>query len=172
MAIKLAILNDKARIIRLRPNNNSGSTGDFATKIFGLNVINVSGISDLMTECRKAKEAGVKLVIDLKLQNSKEADSKKILQILEKNFESLDVVLNISAIHSEAYNRKILGRYKEYLDGVVVTFMDQCMNFASIINLNYTNLNLPLIFFGTGEMIPDDIEGASAERLLAGTFKF
>jgi flagellar biosynthesis GTPase FlhF len=31
--------------------------------------------------------------------------------------------------------------------------------------------NLPIKFFGTGEVIPEDIEAASPERLLAGIFR-
>jgi flagellar biosynthesis GTPase FlhF len=37
---------------------------------------------------------------------------------------------------------------------------------------NKAHNKLPLKFFGTGPVVPDDIEAATAERLMAGLFQF
>jgi flagellar biosynthesis protein FlhF len=41
-----------------------------------------------------------------------------------------------------------------------------------LFNLADQFTNLPYKFFGTGEVIPNDVETASAERILAGIFQF
>jgi len=46
------------------------------------------------------------------------------------------------------------------------------MNFGAIYNVHKSHNKLPLKFFGTGPVVPDDIEGATAERLMAGLFQF
>ena len=48
--------------------------------------------------------------------------------------------------------------------------MDLCVSFGSIYNLHKAYNEIPLKFFGTGPVVPDDIEGASAERIMAGLF--
>jgi flagellar biosynthesis GTPase FlhF len=53
---------------------------------------------------------------------------------------------------------------------MVVNFLDMCMNFGGIFNLATHTPKLPFKLFGTGEVVPEDIESATPERLLAGIF--
>jgi flagellar biosynthesis GTPase FlhF len=58
------------------------------------------------------------------------------------------------------------------VDGVIISHVDLCMNFGALFNVHKAHNKLPLKFFGTGPVVPDDIEGATAERLMAGLFQF
>ena len=69
------------------------------------------------------------------------------------------------------YNRKIIERYKPIGDGLVVTQLDTCLNYGSLFNIGRTYGDLPFKFYGTGELIPEDLEAATSERILAGIFQ-
>ena len=77
----------------------------------------------------------------------------------------------LSAIHSEVYNRKVLTTYSGLGDGVIISNLDLCLDYGALFNICEEFPGLPLKFFGTGEAIPDDIESATGERILAGMFK-
>ncbi len=170
MAMKLAVLMEDAKIIRLRENKSEQIKHEFAQSIFKLDVANVETLSHLMTEARKAIEAGKQVILDIKVNAGKEDESKKILDTIKRSFKKIEILANISAIHSELYNRKILSKYKDRLNGVIISYVDQCLNYGALVNTHYKHNELPLKFFGTGPTVPDDIEGATAERILAGMF--
>ncbi|MCO4754947.1 MAG: hypothetical protein KC478_10740 [Bacteriovoracaceae bacterium] len=169
MAMKLAVLMEDVKIIRLR-DSKSPIDNEFAQKVFKLDISNVETLSHLMSEARKAMEANKQVLLDIKVNSGKEDESKKILDTLQRSFKKLEILANISAIHSELYNRKILSKYKEKLNGVIISNVDQCLNYGALVNTHYKYNTLPLKFFGTGPTVPDDIEGATAERILAGMF--
>ena len=83
----------------------------------------------------------------------------------------MEVLVCLSAIHSELYNKKTIGRYRSITNGIVLTHVDQCLNFGSIFNIACLNDKLPFKFFGTGDIVPDDLEAATAERILDGIFQ-
>ena len=169
MAMKLAVLMEDVKVIRLR-SDKQPVENEFAQKVFNLDISNVETLSHLMSEARKAIEDKRQILLDIKVNAGKEDESKKILDTLKRSFKKLEVLANISAIHSELYNRKILSKYKEKLNGVIISNVDQCLNYGALVNTHYKFNNLPLKFFGTGPTVPDDIEGATAERILAGMF--
>lgn len=170
MAMKLAVLMDNVKIIRLRSSNSETIKNEFAKSVFKLDVANVETLSALMTEARKALEEKRQIILDIKVNAGKEDESRKILDTLKRSFKKIEVLANISAIHSELYNRKILSKYKDRLNGVIISYVDQCLNYGALVNTHYKHNELPLKFFGTGPTVPDDIEGATAERILAGMF--
>lgn len=143
----------------------------FAEKIFGLNVIKTNTIAEMVSECRKALEDGKSVFIDYKCSESEVNETKKFIDGLRRAFSKVEVLITLSAIHSELYNRKILGTYRRLSDGAVVSHVDACLNFGSLFNITQDIKDLPYKFFGTGEVCPDDLEPATAERLMAGIFK-
>jgi flagellar biosynthesis protein FlhF len=143
----------------------------FAEKIFGMNVIKTNSIAEMVSECRKAMENGKSVFIDYKCSEAEANETKKFIDGLRRAFSKVEVLITLSAIHSELYNRKVLGTYRRLSDGVVVSHVDACLNFGSLFNITQDIKDLPYKFFGTGEVCPDDLEPASAERLMAGIFK-
>lgn len=170
MGMKLAVLIGDAKVIRLRPRNKMKIEHEFATSVFGIDVVSVDTLSHLMTEARKGKEEGKRLLLDIRIDTDGEDESKKIIDTLRRSFKKLEIMMNLSAIHSEVYNKKLLTKYRDKVDGLVITHLDQCLNYGALVNAHYKFNKLPLKFFGTGGAIPDDVEAASAERILAGMF--
>jgi len=110
--------------------------------------------------------------VDVRLNSKYSDETKKFVETLKRGFQHVEVLCTLSAIHSELYNRKIIARYKDIVDGVIISHVDLCMNFGALFNVHRAHNKLPLKFFGTGAVVPDDIEGATAERLMAGLFQF
>jgi flagellar biosynthesis protein FlhF len=171
MALKLSTLCENSRVIQFRTQGIDKANNEFAAQVFKLDIVTVDSIAHLMSEARKATQVGKNIFLDIKT-NAKDIDeSKKIIDSLKRSMDNLEILVNISAINSEIYNRKILAKYKEFANGVIISYVDQCLNFGSIINAHISS-GLPLKFFGTGQAVPDDIEAATSERLLAGMFDF
>jgi flagellar biosynthesis GTPase FlhF len=171
MVQKIGALKQDAVIIRNITTVNEPKV-NFAEKLFKLNVVKVTSIAEIVSECRKATEAGKCVFIDYKCSDAESNDTKKFIDGLRRAFSKVEVLITLSAIHSELYNRKVLGTYRRLSDGVVVSHLDACLNFGSLFNITQDIKDLPYKFFGTGEVVPDDLEAATAERILAGIFKF
>jgi len=169
MVEKLASLKSNSILIK---NTVSRNEKPMANEVFDYTICHASGITNIVSECRKALEQKKPIFIDYKVDSKELNDSKKVIEALKRLFPNCEVLVNLSSIHSETYNRKILERYKDYMDGITIAHLDLCLNFGSLFNLAINFPELPIKFFGTGELIPDDIEAASPERILAGLFKF
>jgi hypothetical protein len=171
MVQKIGTMKKDSVIIRNVTTVNE-SKASFTEKIFGMHVIKAASIAEIVGECRKAMEDGKSVFIDYKCNETESNDTKKFIDGLRRAFSKVEVLITLSAIHTELYNRKVLGTYQQLSDGVVVSHLDACLNFGSLFNITQDIKDLPYKFFGTGEVLPDDLEAASAERIMAGIFKF
>lgn len=171
MALKLAVLQENVKIIRFRQRKVDQGKADFTSRIFKLDICEVETLSHLMSEARKAVEDGQSLILDLRLDFAEENESKKFIETLKRSFDQIEFLICLSGIHSEMYNRKILSKYHAVSSGVTMSYIDQCMSFGSIVNVHSEFNTLPLMFYSTGAVVPDDIEAATAERILAGMFQ-
>jgi flagellar biosynthesis protein FlhF len=171
MALKLAVLQEGVRIIRFRQADREAANVQFTSQVFNLDIVNVDSLSHLMSEARKAIADNKSIIMDIKTFAQDKDESRKIIDTLKRSFEHIEFLVTVSAINSEMYNRKILSKYKDFASGVIISYMDQCLSFGSILNLHYAYSNIPLKFFGTGATVPDDIEAATSERILAGMFE-
>jgi len=166
---KIASTKEQSSIIKndLMKNNRA----QFSEKILNLNIVKTSTLSEIVSETRKTIEDGRSVFIDYKCSEIDSHDTKKFIDGMRRAFPHVEVLITLSAIHSEMYNRKILASYKKMADGIVLTHLDQCLNYGALFNINAEIKELPYKFFGTGEVVPTDLELASAERLMAGIFK-
>lgn len=170
MIQKIAAMKQDAVVIKNGNSINEQKNG-FAEKIFNLNIVKTSSIAEIVSECRKSLEAGKSVFIDYKCNEVEKNETKKFIDGLKRAFSKVEVLITLSAIQTELYNRKVLGTYRKISDGIVVSHLDACLNFGSLFNIASDTKELPYKFFGTGEIVPDDLEAATAERLLAGIFK-
>jgi flagellar biosynthesis protein FlhF len=172
MGTKIAVLKKDVVLVQYSQDaQNTGST-DFAAQVFGIKVEKVQNFSEVIGLCRKATAAGKSVLVDVRLNSKFTDETKKFVETLKRGFQHVEILCTLSAIHSELYNRKIIARYKEIVDGVIISHVDLCMNFGALFNVHKAHNKLPLKFFGTGPVVPDDIEGATAERLMSGLFQF
>ncbi len=170
MLHKLGALKNDAILIRnLTTLEQNKST--FSEQVFGMNVVMTSSIAEIVAECRKASEAGKSVFIDYKNSGDEINEVKKFVEGLKRSFDKVEVLVSLSAIHSEIYNRKITSRYSVIGDGVVISNLDLCLNFGALFNISEETQSLPFKFYGTGEVVPDDLEAATPERVLAGIFQ-
>ncbi|WP_044557222.1 flagellar biosynthesis protein FlhF [Halobacteriovorax marinus] len=172
MAYKIGALKPDSTIVRSTLNGVQGEGKEFSRKLFGLNVSEASNIAETVSLCRKTIEEGKCAFIDYKNNSEDINETKKFIDGLRRSFGKVEVLVSLSAIHSEIYNRKVVSRYKSLANGIVISNLDLCLNFGALFNITEENSDLPLKFYGTGEVVPDDLEAATAERLLAGIFQF
>lgn len=172
MGMKIAVLKKDVVLIQYSQDAQNNASTDFAAQVFGIRVEKVQNFSEVVGLCRKATEAGKSVLVDVRLNSKYTDETKKFVETLKRGFQHVEVLATLSAIHSELYNRKIIARYKDVVDGVIISHVDLCMNFGALFNVHKAHNKLPLKFFGTGPVVPDDIEGATAERLMAGLFQF
>ena len=98
-------------------------------------------------------------------------ETKKFVDGLRRAFGKVEVLISLSAIHSEIYNRKVMSCYQDFANGLVISHLDLCLNYGTLFNIAESAPELPFKFFGTGNVVPDDLEAATAERIVAGIFR-
>ena len=172
MSYKIGALKPDSLIVKSNLSGESSEGKEFSRKMFGLNVVESSNVAEIVSECRKATEAGKCAFVDYKNNSDDINETKKFIDGLRRSFGKVEVLISLSAIHSEIYNRKVVSRYKSLANGLVISNLDLCLNFGALFNIADENRELPFKFYGTGDVVPDDIEAATAERLLAGIFQF
>lgn len=172
MATKIALLKKDVVVIQFNQDEQEFNTSGFASQIFDIKLHQAKSFAEVVGITRKAYEAKKSILLDIRLSSRNLDETKKFIEALKRGFDRVEILCTISAIHSELYNRKILARYKDIVDGVIISHVDLCMSFGAIFNVHRAHNNLPLKFYGTGPVVPDDLEGATAERLMAGLFQF
>lgn len=133
-------------------------------------MVQVETVSEVATVCRNAHSEGNSVIVDFAAEAGGFDETKKIIDGFRRSFANVEVLISLSSIHSELYNRKVVSLYKSLVDGIVVSHLDMCLNFGALFNLSEAFGELPFKFFGTGIGVPDDLEAATAERILAGMF--
>lgn len=172
MGTKIAVLKKDVILVQYSQDAQNNASTDFAAQVFGIKVDKVQNFSEVVGICRKAVEAGKSVLVDARLNSRYSDETKKFVETLKRGFQHVEILCTLSAIHSELYNRKIIARYKDIVEGVIISHVDLCMNFGALFNVHKAHNKIPLKFFGTGPVVPDDIEGATAERLMSGLFQF
>jgi flagellar biosynthesis GTPase FlhF len=171
MAMKLAVIQENVKIIRFRDHTIDQVNSDFTAQVFKMDIATVDTLSHLMSEARKATEEGKSIILDLKLNFKENDETKKFIETIKRSFDNVEFLVTLSGIQSEIYNRKILTKYNSFSNGVIISYIDQCLSFGQLVNVHDEFSNKPLKFYGTGPTVPDDIEAATAERILAGMFQ-
>lgn len=172
MTLKLASMKNNSIVIRANMGAANPLIEDsFTEKILSISTVNVSSMTELVSECRKANDKGLSVFIDFVNSNKEVNETKKFIDGIRRSFDKVEVLISLSAIHSELYNKKVISRYKTISDGILFSHLDKCIGNGSLFNIADFAKGLPLKLFGTGKTIPDDVEVATAERVLSGIFQ-
>ncbi len=172
IAKKLTILNQNSILVSFTNNNEKNNSLDVSSKFFDIQYEVASNFSEVISYSRKAIESGKSVIIDLKIDTRFIDETKKFIETFKRGFSHVEFLGCISAIHSELHNKRMVSKYRDHFNGLIITNLDLCLNFGAIVNLHKSFNKIPLKYFGTGPSIPDDIEEATAERLMAGLFQF
>ncbi len=168
MGYKIAALKKDVAIVRFR--NKRNGRFNLTETVFGVNVYEVESISDVVAKCGNLVDEGKTVFVDYKIEGNEFNDTKRFLDGMRRAFSSIEVLATLSSLHSEQISRNFLSKYQNLLNGSVVSFVDSCVDFGALFNLSESFPALPYKFFGTGKVIPEDIESATAERILDGIF--
>ena len=166
MICKMSALKPDSVIIRCKKDSQG-----FAEKMFDFHIIEAHTISEIISQTKKMLDMGKSVFIDYQNISTEVDETKKFVDGLRRAFKMVEVLVSISATHSEVYSQKKVKEYRSLSDGIVVSGLDLCLNFGSLFNIAEDAFDLPFKFFGTGDVIPDDIETATPERILAGIFQ-
>lgn len=171
MCLKIASMRDDFTLITFdKVSKEKEEANSFAKQVFKVKEHISSTISDVVMMARKAVENGENVIIDFKTDNKNPEGALQDIESLKRSFLNMEILLNVSAIQSKLYNRKMIKDCSRFIDGLIYSHVDQCLNYGQIFN-SQINFDIPLLFFGNGPSIPDDIESATAERLLAEMFE-
>ncbi len=165
---KLSSIREGSKVIKIVREKTKRTKTD---KLLGIDIVEVTSIAEVVTECRKEELSEKALFIDVNPNLLSNESIKDLVEHLKRNFSSVEVLLNISAIHSEIYNRKNISKYSHLIDGIIINHIDKCLNFGALVNVHEEFGHIPLVFYGTGRVIPEDIEAATSERLIASLFR-
>lgn len=186
MAMKMAAMVKDSTLIQFSGQDISSVDSSLASKLYKINLVKVNTLTELITECRKNMEQNRSVFIDFRNQNVIADETKKFIEGMRRAFSHLEILVTVSAIHTELYNQKLVNKYRELAHGVVISHLDLCLNYGQLLNVHLASKNqdrkvnvsnaavtkgLPLVFFGTGPTVPNDIEAATAERIIAGMFE-
>lgn len=171
MLRKIASLQKGSVIVKNKNNGEFTDGVNFSEKFFNVETKLCNTISEIVAATRVGIDSKNNVFIDYKVTSVEINEVKKFIDGLKRSFENVEVLVCLSAINSEMYNRKVLNKYAKLAGGMVFTHLDQCLNFGTLFNLTIDFNTLPYKFFGTGEIVPDDLEAATAERILAGIFQ-
>lgn len=168
MAMKLAAIKNDSVVIKYG-GRGANPEHHASAKFFGITVLHANTLPEIITQARTHVDAGKSVFIDFKNMHQGNDETKTLIEGVKRSFPHVETLLCLSGIHSEIHNRKIIAKYKGLAQAMAVSHFDLGLSYGEIFNLQFEN-DLPLVFFGTGPVIPDDLEAASAERLLSRLF--
>lgn len=103
--------------------------------------------------------------------------SQRDLAQLEDLGRYLDVVdgietrLTLSAAASDKQMEEAIRNFSKLrVDGLIFTKLDEAVNLGAVYN-QHARTGIPISYFTTGQKVPEDIEEASAKRLIGSMFK-
>lgn len=164
---KLAHMCSKSTVIQYCHENEKM----FIPDLLDLNVVKASSFAEIISAIRKGIDNRENVFVDFKDLHSDINEAKKFIDGVKRSFAKVEVLICLSSIHSEIYNRRVVNKLSSLADGLIINHLDLCLDYGALFNIAFEHAGLPITFFGTGPVVPDDIEPATGERLLAGMFK-
>ncbi len=168
MALKLCDLNEGSAVVKF---NRIERERGFSEKFLKLDVKSAQTVAELMGSIRELEKDKRNIFIDYKTSQANSDETKSFIESLRRSFSRVEVIISISAVQSEAYSKNLIAKWREFADGINVSHLDLCLDFGALYNIAEGHPQLPYKFFGTGPTIPEDIEAASAERIIGSIFR-
>lgn len=85
--------------------------------------------------------------------------------------DGVETRLTLSAAASERQMEESIRNFSKLrVDGLIFTKLDEAVNLGAVYN-QHARTGIPISYFTTGQRVPEDIEEASAKRLIGAMFK-
>jgi flagellar biosynthesis GTPase FlhF len=171
IAYKLAGLKGDACVIRYGTRGAGPESGrEFYSRMLGIETVEAPDTATIVSEASWRLQTGRNIFVDFRSANKDMDEVASFCSKTMKAFKLSETLLCLSAIHSEIYNEKQIIRYSPLIGGMIFSHMDLCLNPGAVFNLASRYKETPVKLFGTGKTVPDDIETATAERILHTLF--
>ncbi|NUM88975.1 MAG: hypothetical protein HUU37_07210, partial [Bdellovibrionales bacterium] len=106
------------------------------------------------------------VLLDTTGRSQKDQESLLQLRHTLNGIENLRTALMVSATTKDTDLNEVAGRFRIFHpQGLVISKLDETSVYGCIYNLQ-KRTNLPLLYFTVGQRVPEDIERASAERVV------
>lgn len=160
----------RASITNYLQKDHSNKHENFTSKVTGVEIDYIQKLPDLIHKTKEKLESGIHVFIDYKIKSDDLAQLKSVLNTLRKSFTHVEVVLCLSAIHSDLYSKKLLNQLHREVDFISFSHTDLCLNWAVILNLHFQYHNIPLAHFSSGPIIPKDLVEVEPAYLIKQMF--
>ena len=135
-------------------------------KILNVPFRSASSSEDLRSAVADFKSLDV-VIVDTTGRSQKDPVSLKEMEEMLKQVPGIQTHLVLSATTRDAELYDMAQRFSVFLpQGVIISKLDEATTFGSIYNVSQKT-KLPLLYFTTGQRVPEDIEEASKERIAA-----
>lgn len=165
----LAKLNQKLRVGLINLDSYKiNAFEQLATyaKILGVPFRSAGGLDDLKVALEDFKALDL-ILIDTTGRSPKDPESIAELQSLLKSIADVKTALVVSATTRDTEVYELTRRFGALApQGIIVSKLDEATVFGSLFNVS-AHAKLPLMYFTTGQRVPEDLEEASPERVAA-----
>ncbi len=165
LACKLAAKSDKKMaIVKLAAKNLEQF--DIAGDFLQIDITTANKVQEALLLIQEKIKTGFSVILDFDTSSFNSDDVQTAINSLVRFYDDIDVQLVISAIHSQLYNRNLIGKYYRWIDGVNVNYLDRCLSVGELLSCHYAYRKIPLCFFGVGANISRDFQSASGDFLI------
>jgi flagellar biosynthesis protein FlhF len=135
-------------------------------KILGVPFRSASSNDDLEVALKDFKSLDL-ILIDTTGRSPRDSESLDDLEKLLHSIPGVNTQLVVSSLTRDLELYDLANRFSVFRpQGLIVSKLDEAQVFGSVFNISQKT-KLPLIYFATGQRVPEDIEDATPERLAA-----
>jgi flagellar biosynthesis protein FlhF len=169
LSMKLSTMINNCQLIQFT-NEKFQRNKNEILEILKIENIITETISDCLKELDKSCNEKKNVILDFaKLKNGFD-ENRIFLERIKKSFKRVEVILILNSLYDKENINSIIQKYNGLIDGLAFTFIDKTLSFNNVLNICSEN-KIPVKIFGTGEVIPNDIEMATTERIIKQAFK-
>ncbi|MDH4469157.1 MAG: hypothetical protein QE271_13945 [Bacteriovoracaceae bacterium] len=168
---KLSSMANRPTILRLESEESFDSHDSLASKLLRADIKSYKKITELITSLRDLtkSDASGDIFIDLKVPQDRPEEVINLIQSLRRSHQKIEVVLVLSALHQEIIGKKMMQRYRPWIDGVAITHTDSSMGLGNLYS-TIVQYDRPLFVLSTGRKIPQDWKAADPNFLVKKIF--
>jgi len=168
---KMANIANRPTILRLETEESFDNHDSLASKMLRADVKTFKKTTELITSLRDItkNDASGDIFIDLKVPSDRPEEVINLIQSLRRSYQKIEVVLVLSSLHQEIVTKKMLQRYRSWIDGVAITHADSSFGMGSLFS-SIVQYDRPVFILSTGRKIPNDWKNAEAAYIIKKIF--
>jgi flagellar biosynthesis protein FlhF len=168
---KLASSANRPTILRLEQEESFDSHDALASKILRADIKSYKKTTELITALRDLtkSDASGDIFIDLKVPSDRPEEVINLIQSLRRSYQKIEVILVLSSLHQELITKKMLSRYRSWVDGVAITHADSALGMGGLYSA-IVQYDRPIYVLSNGRRIPKDWKQAESGYIVKKIF--